>query len=289
MWKKFVHGLLFGAGFATGAALLWTVWIVWIWPSMFGSPAPSEDATTNVTNQVPPIVEHQHFLGSGGRYAGDFRMHETTTLLGGEATIQGDIFAEGKPAKGLRIRLALNGSVLSQWAEVDEHGRYRISVPAGSYRVDGFELDSGTANRVLANLIDSPNDHFDQPEFNIGVGGTGEVEPLHYVKPVIVDAPMGELSVTSNTVVRWQSYPGAVKYRVQIEEARNPKNFSNRKALFSWADRPVTNTTEFQLGEHAARLQSGKQYTIHIQALADNEQVISESAIKFGKHHFKTL
>lgn len=289
MLKKFFHGLLFGAGFVTGGALLWTVWIVWIWPTMFSPPSLTGQTTENVTNQAPPIVERPEFLGSGGRYTGDFQTHRTTTLVGGDATIQGDVSADGKPAKGLRVRLALNGSVLSQWGEVDEHGRYRISVPAGSYRVDGFELDSDSANKALANLIDSPRNGFDQPTFNLGTGGIGEVEALYYVKPVEVTAPIGGLKVTRDTVIRWQPYAGAVKYRIQIEEARTLDNLSNRNALFSWADRPVISATEFQLGEHAGWIQPGIQYTIHIQALTDDGREISESAIKFGKHHFRAI
>lgn len=289
MWKKLVQGFLFGAGFAIGAALLWTIWVVWVWPAMFSSPSLFAHSTESTTSQVPTIVERQRFLGSGGRFAGDFPMHDAKSLLGGDATLQGTILADGKPATGLRLRLALNGSVLSQWGEVDARGQYRISVPAGKYRIDGYELDSSSADKVLANLIDSPNNEHDRPSFSLGATETVEATSLHYVKPVIIESPVGEIRVTNDTVIRWQAYPGASQYRIQVEEALTLKNFSNRSMLFTWEERPLTGETEFRLGKNASRIQSGKQYFVHIQALDIDGQVISESANKFGNHHFKAI
>lgn len=216
-------------------------------------------------------------------------MHDAKSLLGGEATLQGTILADGKPATGLRIRLALNGSVLSQWGEVDQRGRYRISVPEGKYRIDGYELDSSSADKVLANLIDSPNNEYDRPTLSLGATAIGEATSLQYVKPVIVESPVGELKISHDTLIRWQAYPGAKQYRIQIEEALTPKNFNNRSMLYSWDERPITNSTEFRLGEGALRVQAGKQYFVHIQALDEEGQVISETALKFGNHHFQAI
>ena len=289
MWKKFLHGFLFGAGFFVGVVLLGTVWVKWIMPTIFSSRTATMESAKGITTEAPEIVERKKFLGSTGSYSGDFRIHELSVLAPGEAAIQGTAFAEGKPATGLRVRLMLNGSVASQWGEVDESGTYRIPVPSGRYRIDGHEIDKSTADLVLPELIGAPSSHLRQQEFSLASGESGQVSALHYIRPVVIVAPTGETHITPETVIRWQPYLGASKYRVQIEEARTFSNIGKVNYLFSWESRPVTSSPEFKLGEHVARIHPGKLYNVHIQAIADDGRVISESAVEFGKHHFKAI
>src|SRR5690349_15045787 len=115
---------------------------------------PRSESTVQV---APPIVERERFYGSTGLYTGAFSpSFDKKVLAAGPGTIVGSVTSSGKPLKGLRLRLALNGSVMSQWAISNADGRYEIAVPYGKYRVDGYELDSSVAQDVLAGKTDSP-------------------------------------------------------------------------------------------------------------------------------------
>lgn len=150
MFKKFLHGLMFGCGFSVALiAVLWTY---------FGFM--SEKRTGEIENtvsEVPIVLEQQEqFYGSSARYSGGLSGDRNKVLSEGDAEIIGSIFAEDRPVAGVKLRLWLNGGVMSQWGVTDVNGQYQISAPAGEYKVDGYELDFEVANTVLSGLIDSP-------------------------------------------------------------------------------------------------------------------------------------
>ena len=88
----------------------------------------------------PEISRSNKFLGATGFYSGDFSRGSSGVLSSGPGQIIGAAMVDGEPLEGLRLRLALNGSVMSQWATTGAAGRYEIGVPFGGYRIDGFEL-----------------------------------------------------------------------------------------------------------------------------------------------------
>ena len=144
MLKKFLNGLMFGTGFGIAFSVVVLLALTVIFPKFVGAPITYEK---NVTT-VPAAPKVARYLGSTGSYAGEFK--NDGTLTGGPGAIVGKAFVDGKALAGLKLRLALNSSVMSQWATTDTQGEYRVPVPFGEYIVDGFELDHASANQVAS-------------------------------------------------------------------------------------------------------------------------------------------
>ena len=107
---------------------------------------PRSEKTVDV---APPVVEQERFYGTHGSFAGEFSpAARHTVLAAGAGRIVGSVTSGGKPLQGLRLRLALNSAVMSQWATTDADGRYEVALPYGKYRIDGYELDSSSAQAM---------------------------------------------------------------------------------------------------------------------------------------------
>ena len=84
---------------------------------------------------MPPPIKNEDetkFLGSSGVQAGRY-VENTNAFDAGTGQIVGNISASGKTVSELKIRLVLNGAVVSQWAETDVVGKYSIRLPPGKY------------------------------------------------------------------------------------------------------------------------------------------------------------
>ena len=106
------------------------------------------------------------FLGSLGIQAGRY-VENKNVLDAGTGQIAGNISASSKPVSGLKIRLVLNGSVVSQWAETDAVGKYSIRLPPGKYQASGYELNSYLTDKKLAGKLESPQNEFQTGIFNV--------------------------------------------------------------------------------------------------------------------------
>ena len=125
----------------------------------------------------------------------------------------GSVTSGGKPRQGLRLRLALNGAVMSQWATSNSDGKYDIGVPYAKYRIDGYELDSSIANTLLAGKTDGPRDELLSMRETIVVVAQGKARrgpDLAFVDPVRKKGPFGDISLAQPVVVSWEAYPNAV-------------------------------------------------------------------------------
>ena len=90
----------------------------------------------------PEISEKDRFLGTPGVHVSGFKYGTKKVLTNGDAKFIGNITSDNNiPVVGLKICLALNGNVYSQWATTDSEGKYEISAPAGTYKIDGYRFD----------------------------------------------------------------------------------------------------------------------------------------------------
>lgn len=230
-------------------------------------------------HSVPPVEARERFYGSHGRWIGEFSgAARRKVLAAGPGKIVGTVTASGKPVQGLRLRLALNHAAMSQWATTGADGKYEVAVPYGKYQVNGHELDSRTAERVLSGKIDSPR--FGMPELGVIVVAEGKRATgpdLAYVDPVKRKGPVGEASLSKPVVASWENYPGASAYRLQVAEQRSPTDWEEQKRLFDWRDRPVVEGTSADLGKLGAKLKKGFFYRVEIEALDAKRRPISES------------
>lgn len=240
---------------------------------------------------APPVVDRERFFGTHASMSGEFSMASRNTVLAaGPGRITGSAKSDGKPLQGLRLRLALNGGVMSQWATTGADGRYEIEVPYGKYRVDGYELDSSSANTVLAGKTDGAHERYHLREVtDVEAAKPGRGLDFAFVDPVRKLGPRGELRLAEPVVLRWEPYAGAAAYRVQVTERKDPQDFESQRNLFEWRERPVVRATSVDLAEYKAALKKGHHYVVEIEALDERNRVLSQSPRNFATPDFRVL
>ncbi len=284
---------MFGAGFSLACVVILTIWLSFGLPTIFFGPFERvyrESSAGNTPIVEPPTLDdRQKFLGSSGIYSGDFEHFNARTLASGEGLIIGAISANGQPVGGVEIRLALNGSAFSQWVKSNEDGKYRISVPYGDYRVDGYELNMNSAHQHLPGKIQEPIFRNTTRTFSVGPGKTGEGLHLDFVDSVIVLEPIGDVSLNDAIIARWKPYPGAVSYVVQVYEHENQNDISWSGTLFNWRKRPRVSETFIDLKEHRAELKAGYFYSLAVSAEDDRGKTISQTPMSQREQQFKVI
>lgn len=239
--------------------------------------------------QAPPITERFH--GTHAVMSGEFtRSSRDTVLAAGPGKIVGTVTSGGKPLAGLRLRLALNGAVMSQWATSGADGRYEVALPFGKYRIDGYELDSSMVHRLLSGKTDAPllpMHHHEATE--AGEGKPGKGLDLAYVDPVRKLAPSGDVRLDQPVIVTWQAYPGAAAYRLQVIEQKDPRDYASQRRLFEWRERPVVTATRLDLADYKVALQKGHHYGIEIEALDERRRPLSQSARSYDRMDFRVM
>jgi len=240
---------------------------------------------------APPIVDAERFYGSSGMYSGDFSPAKRNTVLtAGPGKLVGAVSSSGKPVEGLRVRLALNAAVMSQWATSGADGKYEVAVPYGTYRIDGYELDFQTAQRLLRGKIDGPRMRASRPEtIAVTEGKPGEALDLAYVDPVRKKGPSGNVPAGKPVVFGWEPYPGASAYRLQIVEQKDPADYETHERLFPYRNQPVVTGTTANLVELGIKLKSGYYYTVEVEALDDNRRKLSEAPRIHDKSDFRIV
>jgi hypothetical protein len=284
MERATVKTILLIIGSAIGGILLFivAVWGYLIYKINAGESLPEVSVSTRPrergeTVSVPPEIR-ERFLGTQAVTSGDFP-GRNKNLAAGPGRIAGTVASGGKPVKGMRLRLALNGSVMSEWAETDAAGRYAVPVPYGRYRVDGYELDRAAADALLAGKNDSPQNHQYGSDgiFVVAEGKTGRGPDFAYVDPVRKKAPLGEASLSKPVVLEWEAYPGASQYRVQMSELQDPRGFGPTRQVFECCDLPTTSGTSFNLSERGVTLKKGYGYYVSISALDGSGKMLADS------------
>lgn len=304
MGKRFLHGLAFGAGFGIAFVAIWFVAIVFVAPAIFTSRIESElgpnevrtapDVTlrTDQDTQVrtaPVLIEHDRYLGSSGIYSGEFSPGRNAVLSAGPGQIAGAAYGNGQPVSGLRLRLALNGSVMSQWATTGGEGRYAVAVPYGTYRIDGFELDRRTADKVLPGKIADPENAHSSGRFEVSAGAPGRGLDFRFVDPVVLDMEKKRFSGDEDVILRWKPYPGASGYSVQIYEKTDPFSYRRNAEVFPWSERPSVTDPFMNLKDHGVDLKPGHYYVVLVCALGADRRILSQTADTFTGFDFKVV
>lgn len=243
----------------------------------------------NIIAAPPPIKDEGRFLGTHGATVGGFTGERNTMLAAGPGKLVGRITAAGQPVAGLKLQLALNGTVYSQWGTSGADGRYEIAVPYGKYRIDGYMLDSGSANIALPGKVDNPVNPHDGPVFDVAEGRNGKALELDFVDPVKKTGPKGEVSIAQPLVVSWEPYPGAAQYRIQLIEQAHPSDVTRQKRLFEWNKQPKTTATSINLSEHGIKLRKGHHYSFEVDALDGIGRPLSNSSRTWRHADFEAV
>lgn len=263
MFKKFLSGIVFGAGFAiafiVGMVIFFFFFFQPLTETNFTSPK-------EVVTSAPDITEIKRYLGSSGTYVAGFRDQKPGLLSEGPGEIIGKATSNDKPVSGLKLRLALNGSVLSQWATTGADGSYSVRVPHGKYRIDGFEIDTDSANAVLAGKIDDPQTGHVSDVLDVAKGAKGQGLTFRFIDPVQKKLSKKKFTATEPIIIDWFPYPGASNYSIQIYEKSDAHALFGNNTIFSWSNQPRVSGTSFDLSKHGVTLKAGKFYSVEIHA-----------------------
>lgn len=300
MLKKFLGGLVFGAGFAIAFLAILAATLYFGFPAMVGHEIAALEQSDGCgrihsvgpgaeIGAPPAITEADRFLGVSGSYGNGFERGANPVLAAGPGRIVGRVRVDGMPLEGLKLRLALNGKAMSQWATSGPDGRYEIAVPYGEYRVDGHELNTRSANAVLAGKIDHPRNPFSGGSFDVTEGAPGDGLTLDFVDPVLVEAPKRKYAPGEDIVIRWKPYPGATEYAVQLWEQAGDGAYAGRQAVFDWDERPVLHEPAIDLAEYDVELKAGHYYSLDVTARTGPWQQLSRTPLGGRDYDFEVV
>ncbi|MDH5736841.1 MAG: carboxypeptidase-like regulatory domain-containing protein [Gammaproteobacteria bacterium] len=323
MVDRFVHGLLFGTGF--GIALVILLTLCWLVLSPLGGLriAVEHNAVEHngvehsqelidgqdILNESDKMDTHEEgtgqlaaengtgFLGrmkifSGGSSRDDFANKNTAkgVVSGGPGLIIGNIIANDQPVSGLKIRLILNREITSKWVTTNHEGAYELNVPYGEYRIDGYELDTLTANKLLSGMIDHPQIvPLTGTIFEVRQGLNARGPTFRFTNPVNKNVNKSRYSLTEDIVINWEPYPGAKLYTVQVYEKRDPLQSMDQKEMFSRSSRPSMTDTYINLKSHQVNFKPGHFYTVEIVARNERINIISKTADPGNGYDFEII
>lgn len=276
MFKRFLSGIVFGVGFGIAVIVVLNIYFKFFFNSMLSETYGQPEEVTETPPAVSGKVNSSRYLGTNITYSSDFS-RGNRVLSTGPGKISGSAILNNIPLPGLKLRLALNGEVYSQWVVTDSDGKYHISVPYGNYKIDGFELDENSSNSVLAGKIMRPHDASSSGVFEVteDLGGRGLT--FRFVDPVEKNIMRNKFSLEEDIVISWKPYKGAHAYQIQIFEKDDAHSFHTGKNVFHWSKRPSISETSFSLKENNVPLKANHFYRVDITALDKDHSVISET------------
>lgn len=277
MLRKLATSLLFGAAFAIAFLVVVELYLEFKLQNRLKS---SFDENESVVAEVPKIPKpEKKFLGSRANWSSEFIENRNGVLASGPGEIRGLVSSNGKPTQGLRLRLVLNGKVVSQWSSTTNNiGEYVISVPYGEYRIDGYELDNKLANEVLAGLIESEVKPYTSRPLAVDINKQRDGINFRFIDPVIKTVRRTAYDINEPVVISWKPYADAVTYNLQVYQLSSPDGYPGNNNLFGWSSRPQVEETEIDLKNYTPDLKSGYYYLYEIRAFDVNGQQISRSA-----------
>ena len=289
MDKNFSKGLLIGTVVAVVGGLVLILILVFSLLAPWGFERGPEAASgkgkaeEHVIFRVPPT--RQRYLGAyhdicyirleipyGIPYKG------ISLLDPGDGRIEGAAYVNGVPVKGLRLRLVVNGAAYyTEWATTDELGRYVIRVPTGDYAINGFQLDSDSADDLLGGKINDPSVPCDIEPTKVTPERPGTGFTFRFVDPVALDGVKRRYKLGEEIVFTWAHYPGAAVYRLSMNKRVQRGGSAYWHPVFLM--RPwilETDLTRVSLAEEGISL-SPATYQVEIHALNKAGKVISQS------------
>lgn len=292
MLKKILNGVAFGAGFTVVFIVILEIYAEYIFKPRYereilaGSTSPSP---SRATVDVPPVLPKKAtYLGPKSYYSPDFKLNKAVDLSAGPGIIVGSAHLNNKPLANLKLRLALNGTALSEWTETDKHGQYTVRVPFGEYRIDGFRFDSAITDSILAGKIENPVHNFKSGYFNVSEDTEGRGTLFRFVSPIEITVPKKRYRLNEPVKFHWSAHPGADNYIIQVLAKPDPYKFFGSSTLFrGWSNQPMTSETSFTLEPEKHGLKPGLFYNINVRALKNKNKPISKSATKHSGYDFE--
>ena len=292
-----VSGLVgaFGFSLLAGAVLLMQVSLFGVFDSIEHD---QEENPASAARHDPSDFYHYVHLGSSQG------SHDLAKAPHGDGYLTGRFVLDGKPAAGVRFRLALNGKYETEKLTSDANGEFEVRLPRGEWYVsrlvthdwsehpaDGsYMLVTGEEPKITDGQYDqhywmgrqgikvAVGDRPKQPHLTFGIRKRVELRwPEAGDKPVATTVDSG--------VVAWEPYPNADTYLLRINEVTREGRTTSYRDVTSTL---VKGATRFPL----TRLQTlpnddvAKEYQVTILAFDKDKKFLSESQERFRGHAF---
>jgi len=233
--------------------------------------------------EAPPFPEHKRYLGSTNTaYGESFSWDSNLVLAEGPGIITGNVFVDDKPCAGLKLRLFMSDKARSQWATTNKDGVYTISLPEGKYLYQGWELDTRSANDVLADKIKIDRCDRDNERTMSIAGGKPALGPdFYFVDPVIPTQPLGEVEL-KDVIFEWEPYPGASYYEVSVIDRGTCDQDRKFDYMGDWKNRPKIGQTAISASGLGIQLASGHNYNWNVTAYDVNGRFMSQTGRDYG-------
>jgi hypothetical protein len=219
------------------------------------------------------------FLGGGGiSFGGEFDWQSSKVLAEGVATVSGRVRANGVGRAGVKFRLFLSG-IRTAWAVSDTDGLYRIRVPPGRYRYQGYELDLKSANSALAGMIQRERGPgtFSDDAIDAPAGGSTAGPDFEFATAIITVSPAGGAILPKRGVrLEWRPCSGAVQYEIGLNEGQRTGRGSSWRSLTSYPN-PLRTSDTFLVIPDRIALDPAKTYSWSVTAFDARGMEISHS------------
>jgi len=293
MLRKFINGLVFGAGFAISLIVVSMLWgILEVFFSSGKNLAPDVAPLTHEQGADLPKISNSRnrYHGSVGHYKSGFNSRSTSVLKTGNSELFGSITGpEGNAIVGLTLRLGINDNVYSEWVTTDAAGIYRVSVPAGVYRIDGYSLQSRSADKALSGLTDPslPFSLRGTGEFAVAEGASEHALSLQFIN-LIKKVPKPRLvTLDELPYLQWVPLANATMYRLSFFKI-DPDGSSHR-IPFGTGDDIDLDRPSIDLNRYSTFFETGLSYQYHITARDQSGQIIGRTHGSLSQYDFRIL
>lgn len=224
------------------------------------------------------------FLGTTGVRSGGTALHSMQILPRGPGRMEGRVTVNDQPVAGLRLRLMLNALLWSPWVSTDSDGVYFFDLPYGTYSIDGYSIDSDSAEQLLSGTMDQARQPTRKDSVVVSASGAGRGLDLEYVEPIVVQWPAGDVTVGEARQIVWNRYPGASHYWIWIGRRDRAYRIDGLKT--AWSAHDVQGTS---IGVPSNEIGLGPgEYEIRMTAYDSNDEEIVSTRI-YASHKFRIV
>ena len=274
-----------------GVSIVAAVVVLWGIGSRFRSPLMLTDMEVQIAPDYPQYIlrrPNDRYLGPAGVSSLEFASGGYEQLSAGSGRITGVATVNGMPVTGLKVRLYFLPNLMSSWITTDPNGHYRIDVPFGEYKIEGFELDMESANAKLPGKILHPQNAFLSEAFEVSETVPGHGLNLAFVDAIEPDFPKRSFSSDDKEIVlSWKPIPGAYEYAVVLYESSDSE-YPSRGTMVAWSEFPLTLEPSANLLEFYS-LEESHEYAVYVAALNEEGRLISYSETRDRDFDFQIV
>lgn len=262
-----------------------------LWYSHIGIGGDSKQEPLNFSSDV--FYEYVYF---GGTPSASHKLPAPPT---GQGMLKGRFIYEDKPAEGVVLDIVLNSKYRVNKISTDANGFFTVKLPFGDWKINSIETESwpnkpysgnftiyhGEEEKLLGSRY-SRYSGFQKDGFKVFVGETSEAVHLTLtirknIELVWPDKDVTGVNANISSVIKWEPYPLATRYYVEIKNMRREGTTTYYDHVTS---KVLSNETAIPLSnlKHVKTNDKKKyEYAVEILAFSEDGSLIAEHSDTF--------